>query len=145
MQSTRINPGGLFTKAYLRLTGSNRNVPLQVLILVSTIPVSVYVALNPNPSPREQINSALIGFYIFDNSLIIFGILTVQTLLFLTYLTIRASVQKKLQEAKANLTVNRRQSRHFTNTIVQESKKEFASHSSLHDDRAGVLRYFFTQ
>ena len=71
-----------------------------VLLLVSTIPVSVYVLLNPNPSPKEQINNTLIGFYIFDHSLIIFGILTVQTLLFLTYLTIRKSLQKKLQEAK---------------------------------------------
>ena len=91
-----------------------------VLLLVSTIPVSVYVVLNPNPSQREQINNALIGFYIFDNSLIIVGILTVQTLLFLTYLTIRKSVQKKLQEVKT--LTHKQNSRYLSSTIVQEGK-----------------------
>ena len=59
---------------------------------------------------------------IFDNSLIIFGILTVQTLLFLTYLTIRKSVQKKLQEVKT--LTNKQNNRYFASTIVQEGKKE---------------------
>ena len=86
---------------HLRTVTSNKVIcATLILLLVSTIPVSVYVLLNPNPSPKEQINNTLIGFYIFDHSLIIFGILTVQTLLFLTYLTIRKSLQKKLQEVK---------------------------------------------
>ena len=48
----------------------------------------------------------------------------VETLLFLTYLTIRKSVKKKLDEAKANLDVNGGESKYFANMILKESKKE---------------------
>ena len=95
-----------------------------VLVLLSTIPVSVYVYLNPNPSPLQQLNGAFIGFFIFDNSLNILGVIMVQTLLLLTYLTIRKSVQKKLFEARTSLATSRHRSIHFTNTIRKESRRE---------------------
>ena len=63
-----------------------------------------------------------LGFMIFDNMIIIIGILGVLTLLIMTYLIIRRSVKKKLAEARAKLSTNR--SAHYSNAIVSESRKE---------------------
>ena len=94
-----------------------------ILVIMSTIPSGVFAYMN-DPIRISHFDNSLLGFYIFDNSLIIGGIIVVLTVLIMTYYTIHQSVKTKVADAKSNLDTNLTKSRHYLNTILAEHKKD---------------------